>query len=41
MAFIFCRESAFVISMLQNSVDKIIGDTNIKNSSSKIGKNVN
>ena len=41
MTLIFCREYAFAISMLQNSIDKIVGDTNIKDSPGKIGKNVN
>ena len=41
MTIIFCRKFAFVISVLQNSIDKIVGDTNIKDSPGKIGKNVN
>ena len=41
MTFIFSSESAFVISMLQNPFYKIIGDTDIENSTCKIGNNVN
>ncbi len=41
MTFIFCRECAFVVSMLQYSIDQIISDTDVKDCPGKIGKNVN